>query len=164
LLSSNWFRTVIMLIKSINLIYSNNRSKLCESIFKFGKSSIITNRHYGLIANKQEECCYTKHRVHYELTNDKDTGVVLESNDGQLNLNMKKKLMRIALGNGQFYQFPYVWLRDNCQCSSCFHNDSNSRTIDWETFDVNVYPKSVKVKKIQLSFDTHIFLFFFAIC
>lgn len=42
-------------------------------------------------------------------------------------------------------KFPAVWLRDNCQCSECFHKDSNSRTIMWKDFDVNVKPLEVKV-------------------
>lgn len=32
------------------------------------------------------------------------------------------------------YKYPLVWLRDNCQCSNCFHENSRSRTIDWEKF------------------------------
>lgn len=35
------------------------------------------------------------------------------------------------------YKYPLVWLRDNCQCSSCFHENSSSRTIDWEKFSVD---------------------------
>ncbi|KAF5293218.1 hypothetical protein FQA39_LY13686 [Lamprigera yunnana] len=36
-------------------------------------------------------------------------------------------------------QFPLVWLRDNCRCASCFDTNSNSRIINWNTFDI--YPK-----------------------
>ncbi|KAI8120382.1 hypothetical protein FF38_00992 [Lucilia cuprina] len=29
-------------------------------------------------------------------------------------------------------KFPTVWLRDNCQCSECFHDTTKSRKINWE--------------------------------
>ncbi|KFB45216.1 AGAP012477-PA-like protein [Anopheles sinensis] len=35
------------------------------------------------------------------------------------------------------FEFPGVWLRDNCQCSECFHRGSSSRVLNWETFDVD---------------------------
>lgn len=42
-------------------------------------------------------------------------------------------------------KYPLVWLRDNCQCSQCFHNGSSSRVLDWCNFDVNVTPVKVEV-------------------
>lgn len=50
------------------------------------------------------------------------------------------------------YKYPSVWLRDNCQCSSCFHAGAKSRTIDWSKFNVNVKPKSVSVSSLALFF------------
>ncbi|XP_053661944.1 gamma-butyrobetaine dioxygenase-like [Anopheles marshallii] len=35
------------------------------------------------------------------------------------------------------YEFPAVWLRDNCQCVRCFHGGSSSRVLNWERFDVD---------------------------
>uniref|UniRef100_A0A4Y0BJL8 Gamma-butyrobetaine dioxygenase n=1 Tax=Anopheles funestus TaxID=62324 RepID=A0A4Y0BJL8_ANOFN len=43
------------------------------------------------------------------------------------------------------YEFPAVWLRDNCQCAQCFHGGSSSRVLDWELFDVD------RVKVTQVS-------------
>lgn len=45
--------------------------------------------------------------------------------------------------NGENLKFPYVWLRDNCQCEQCFHNTAKSRILDWTKFDLNVKPKDV---------------------
>ncbi|KAF4528626.1 hypothetical protein B566_EDAN009230 [Ephemera danica] len=42
-------------------------------------------------------------------------------------------------------RFPFAWLRDNCQCPSCFHPVSKSRTVDWGQCDVTVAPKHVQV-------------------
>lgn len=33
--------------------------------------------------------------------------------------------------------YPLVWLRDNCQCSACFDESSQSRTINFEKFNLN---------------------------
>ncbi|XP_062548797.1 gamma-butyrobetaine dioxygenase [Armigeres subalbatus] len=46
------------------------------------------------------------------------------------------ELLVVELVNGQQYDFPLVWLRDNCQCSECFHPGSHSRILNWELFDV----------------------------
>lgn len=46
------------------------------------------------------------------------------------------------------YKYPSVWLRDNCQCSSCFHAGAKSRTIDWSKFNINIKPKSVSVSSL----------------
>lgn len=34
-------------------------------------------------------------------------------------------------------KFPLIWLRDNCQCSTCFESISRSRTIDWTKFKLS---------------------------
>lgn len=52
------------------------------------------------------------------------------------------------------YKFPLIWLRDNCQCSECYHPTSGSRIIrNWENFRYNVSTKSAvvcyKEKKIH---------------
>lgn len=44
---------------------------------------------------------------------------------------------------GKDLKFPYVWLRDNCQCEQCFHESAKSRILDWTKFDLNVKPKDV---------------------
>lgn len=56
-------------------------------------------------------------------------------------------------------KFPYVWLRDNCQCELCFHQSAKSRIIDWSGFNLNIKPKNVIQNKkiIQVTWeDGHI--------
>lgn len=49
----------------------------------------------------------------------------------------------------QQLRYPLIWLRDNCQCSSCFDAQSKSRTIDWTQLDFrNAQPKSISVSKL----------------
>uniref|UniRef100_A0A182PCM1 Gamma-butyrobetaine dioxygenase n=1 Tax=Anopheles epiroticus TaxID=199890 RepID=A0A182PCM1_9DIPT len=47
----------------------------------------------------------------------------------------------------QQYEFPAVWLRDNCQCERCFHGGSSSRVLNWERFDVD---RMRRVKRVEV--------------
>ena len=38
-------------------------------------------------------------------------------------------------------QFPFVWRRDNCQCSLCFDSSSQSRTINLSLFKTDIQPR-----------------------
>lgn len=57
--------------------------------------------------------------------------------------------------SGQTFQYPYVWLRDNCQCESCFHRSAKSRTVDWSNFNLKVKVKDVHTneKSVKLMWD-----------
>ncbi|KAK3909897.1 Gamma-butyrobetaine dioxygenase [Frankliniella fusca] len=64
---------------------------------------------------------------------------------GEAALCSKTDMVVLRLPQSDEMRFPFVWLRDNCQCSDCFHPDSQSRTIDLQTFDINSKPSEVKV-------------------
>lgn len=49
--------------------------------------------------------------------------------------------------------FPLVWLRDNCKCPSCFHENSTSRIINWSDFNV-----SPKVESVQTTTNMNLIL------
>ncbi|XP_055544863.1 gamma-butyrobetaine dioxygenase-like [Wyeomyia smithii] len=51
--------------------------------------------------------------------------------------HQQRRQLVIELTDDQRYEFPLVWLRDNCQCSDCFHPKSYSRILNWETFNVD---------------------------
>lgn len=42
-------------------------------------------------------------------------------------------------------EYPLTWLRDNCQCPSCFDFSSQSRTINFSRFQLNQKCSSSKV-------------------
>lgn len=63
---------------------------------------------------------------------------------------VRDRFVHLALKNVRteevVYKFPSIWLRDNCQCSECFHHDSKSRVIaNWENLKFDVQPKSAVV-------------------
>ncbi|XP_005192213.1 gamma-butyrobetaine dioxygenase [Musca domestica] len=41
-------------------------------------------------------------------------------------------------------KFPIVWLRDNCQCSECFHGTTKSRKTNWEPCN-NIAARAARV-------------------
>lgn len=51
-------------------------------------------------------------------------------------------------GKNEQHKYPLIWLRDNCQCTSCFDAPTKSRIIDWTKFDFkNAQPKHISVSK-----------------
>lgn len=52
--------------------------------------------------------------------------------------------------NEQF-KYSLLWLRDNCQCPSCFHTQTKSRIIDWSKFDL----KNAQAKTVTVFIQNH---------
>lgn len=53
------------------------------------------------------------------------------------NVTHTRDFLILEKNTKESFKYPLVWLRDNCQCESCFHKHSHSRTINWETFDLD---------------------------
>ena len=45
--------------------------------------------------------------------------------------------------DGTIDRYPSVWLRDNCQCSSCFDPSSRQRKLLLRNLDVEIRPRDV---------------------
>lgn len=45
-------------------------------------------------------------------------------------------------------QFPFLWLRDNCRCASCYNAEIKSRIVNWEEFNVDAKIQNVVVRKL----------------
>ena len=48
------------------------------------------------------------------------------------------------------FQYPGVWIRDNCQCPKCFDKSSQNRKIVLKDLNVEVKPNQVEVQKEQV--------------
>ncbi|XP_058815777.1 gamma-butyrobetaine dioxygenase-like [Topomyia yanbarensis] len=64
--------------------------------------------------------------------------------------NQQARLI-VELSENVRYEFPLVWLRDNCQCSECFHSGSYSRILNWELFDVD----AIALRECTVTEDGH---------
>lgn len=67
-------------------------------------------------------------------------------------ISSNKESIEVILHNKK-EKFPLVWLRDNCTCEKCYHQQSISRIIDWNDFNTNITAESVEV---SYRFKTHI--------
>ncbi|CAG2068012.1 unnamed protein product, partial [Timema podura] len=55
----------------------------------------------------------------------------------------QEKLVVVSLSDGSENKYPWLWLRDNCQCDRCYSPALHSRIIDWEHFDINITPANL---------------------
>ncbi|CAH1250468.1 BBOX1 [Branchiostoma lanceolatum] len=64
----------------------------------------------------------------------------------KVGLNEAARMVEVEWSGGGVSRFPYVWLRDNCQCPQCFNPDSRSRLVLMSDLDVNVSPVRVELQ------------------
>lgn len=61
-------------------------------------------------------------------------------------LDKSNRLVCLDWNNdGDADKFPFVWLRDVCQCEECFGSTSKARRILMSNFDVDIEPENVEV-------------------
>ncbi|XP_069969453.1 gamma-butyrobetaine dioxygenase isoform X2 [Penaeus vannamei] len=53
--------------------------------------------------------------------------------------------LKVLWRDGEADEFPYVWLRDNCQCHACFHTSASSRLLRVANLSMDVRPREVQV-------------------
>ncbi|KAK7791561.1 hypothetical protein R5R35_011064 [Gryllus longicercus] len=75
------------------------------------------------------------------------------NNDIKAKVSTIDEVIQVQSADGNVLKYPWIWLRDNCQCSSCFNPKLQSRTIDWRTFDISVNPKSLHINNNILSIE-----------
>nr|CAD7258168.1 unnamed protein product [Timema shepardi] len=61
-------------------------------------------------------------------------------------VSSQEKLVVVSLSDGSENKYPWLWLRDNCQCDRCYNSALHSRTIDWEHFDINITPTNISTQ------------------
>ena len=60
-------------------------------------------------------------------------------------LDSTHRCLEVTWNDGEQTSYPYIWLRDNCQCSACFHPGTMSRRLLFQNVDFNVMPQNVEV-------------------
>ena len=56
--------------------------------------------------------------------------------------------------DGSRTEFPQLWLRDNCQCSTCFYEPAVQRLFVMEDLDLEVHITEVQVRSYKDIFGT----------
>ncbi|CAH1259053.1 BBOX1 [Branchiostoma lanceolatum] len=55
-------------------------------------------------------------------------------------LDSSSEAVEVEWSAGGVDRFPYIWLRDNCQCAECFQADLNKRLVLTSELDLDVAP------------------------
>ncbi|XP_070565534.1 gamma-butyrobetaine dioxygenase-like isoform X1 [Ptychodera flava] len=55
------------------------------------------------------------------------------------------KMVLLDWDDGTVSRYPFVWLRDNCRCPACWHQDAEGRIALIEDLNVDIEPASVTV-------------------
>ncbi|KAI8519039.1 Gamma-butyrobetaine dioxygenase [Branchiostoma belcheri] len=64
----------------------------------------------------------------------------------RVSLNGAGRVVEVEWSDGGVSRFPYVWLRDNCQCQQCFNPDSRARLVLMADLDVRLSPVRAEVQ------------------
>jgi len=72
-----------------------------------------------------------------------------------LHLAKERRRLVVEPVSGNTEEYPWVWLRDNCQCSGCFQPLADSRIINLAEFDIHTAPLNVQMEddKIEIEWD-----------
>ncbi|XP_070566929.1 gamma-butyrobetaine dioxygenase-like [Ptychodera flava] len=64
-------------------------------------------------------------------------------------------MVLLEWNDGTTSRYPFVWLRDNCRCPSCWHHDARGRIILMENLDVDIEPIGVAMSEDGSKVDIH---------
>ncbi|XP_002736275.1 gamma-butyrobetaine dioxygenase-like [Saccoglossus kowalevskii] len=53
--------------------------------------------------------------------------------------------LRVQWNDGSEFSYPYVWLRDNCLCPSCYHAQGKQRLLTMAELDIDVQPSTISM-------------------
>lgn len=59
-----------------------------------------------------------------------------------LHISDKPDHLEVLWADGHASIFHYIWLRDNCRCSCCFHPEAKERMIDTHSIGLGIRPTS----------------------
>ncbi|XP_067902575.1 gamma-butyrobetaine dioxygenase [Heterodontus francisci] len=71
----------------------------------------------------------------------------------------KQRCITVHWEDGNHSQYPYVWLRDNCQCPQCFLHSAKARKLPIQDLDMNISAEKVILTDSKISVvwpDQHI--------
>lgn len=84
--------------------------------------------------------------IHFE-----KAGVSLKQGTDSVEINWKRKDDSVP----NFWdKFHHMWLRDNCQCSECYHPETHQRLLDTLKISADLRPRSVQLYENSGSIDS----------
>lgn len=79
----------------------------------------------------------------------------------QVNPDQKNRILEVKWTDGSFNRYPFVYLRDQCQCRLCRYDSSRQRLLPMKDLNLDSAPSGTRVKenggKIEVTWqDNHI--------
>ena len=76
----------------------------------------------------------------------------------EVSINRETEMLEVAnlVKEGQVSRYPFVWLRDNCICTSCFHPKSSSRLTSFAGLQMDDAILSAHVTENAVVQDTRL--------
>lgn len=121
--------------------------------FHLQASSFSTTTSKGSMRNisKEHRRCHHQKKLN---TNIQPVQAFIKAPLKRAELSSNNEVVTIDFESGSL-DFPVVWLRDNCRCTTCFDHTAQSRVIDQLKFNPYSVPTHVNVEgdKVQITWD-----------
>ncbi|KAK8388022.1 hypothetical protein O3P69_020126 [Scylla paramamosain] len=92
---------------------------------------------------------HTRNRTAWQKAETTDDFTVSQTKPGTIiaavNLLHDQKMLQVHWEDGSVDSYPYIWLRDNCQCPNCYHPVSLARRVMLKDLDLSVACVDVKM-------------------
>ena len=96
-----------------------------------------------LVNTKGEEKRWLTNVSQHHFSTKSDPNVIPKSIESpRLDATTKRLVLNLS---GVEEQYPWVWLRDSCQCGQCHEPVSSCRVVNLTEWNLNIKPASVKV-------------------
>ena len=131
-----------------------------RAVLRFSTNLRLYARSKSIINTKGEEKRWlTKVSQHHFSTKSDPNVIPKNAASPRLDATTKRLVLNLS---GVEEHYPWVWLRDSCQCGQCHEPVSSCRVVNLTEWDLNIKPASVKVL-IWSSLD-RLFSFYISEC
>eukprot|EP00794_Sanderia_malayensis_P015681 gene15681-17262_t len=124
-------------------------SRVAKYMLQFNRSCIISRGRYGKLV---QHSYLQSARGITNIANDDETGSAkgkASINNPHVILSSNPRYLEVKYENGKHDLYPYIFLRDNCQCEKCFDEATKQRVLD----TIAEVPLDIRPDKVEVSSD-----------
>ncbi|XP_071947759.1 gamma-butyrobetaine dioxygenase-like [Antedon mediterranea] len=82
----------------------------------------------------------------YSSVNNNLRNSVTTTDQAKLKIDLNSETIKLVFDEVSVVQCPFVWLRDNCHCSSCYELSSGQKQNLLENLDLDIHPLNATIK------------------
>ena len=139
--------------RSVRCIFNNIRDGIRRDLYVFVWRRQISTACFTNLRNLHtgvNETYKRLHSTHLTSVRSRFISSLSVSNVRLEYVNVTSRYVTVTYSDGTTDKFPFLWLRDNCQCEECFNHDSLARSFLMKDLRLDITPKSAKVNRICL--------------